>query len=359
MTNVLPAAPPTPPRTGLVVGKFWPPHRGHQLLLDTAATQVTELVVLVYAHPDDPRHAAPERTHWLRELYRGDDYALGPHHGATPLRIHGLPTTAVPPDAADDTTHREFVRQWLADQGQRIDVVFSSEAYGAGFAEYLGATHVAVDNQRQQVPTSGTSLRAALAAEAESFGESAQHIHPFIAAQYGVVPATTVPRLVLLGAESSGKTTLSIALAEALGTVWVPEFGRTLHEQKNGALVYEDLLYIGRRQLELEDEATAQAHGWLICDTNAATTALYSYYYFHRCDPALQRLAQVCRQRYAHTFVCMPTTPFEDDGWRGPEALRQFQHGAILMQLEMLGIPYTLLDGSVEERVSKVRAVLG
>jgi NadR type nicotinamide-nucleotide adenylyltransferase len=341
-----------------VVGKFWPPHRGHQLLLDTAAAQVSELLVLVYANPDDPRHAAPERARWLRELYRGDDFALGPHYGRTPLRIVGLPAAAVPPDAADDHTHREFVRQWLAEQGQRIDVVFSSEAYGPGFAEHLGATHVAVDNQRRQVPTSGTSLRAALAQDAESFGESALHIHPFVAAQYGVVPATTVPRLVLLGAESSGKTTLSLALAEALNTAWVPEYGRTLHEQKNGALVYEDLLYIGRRQLELEDEATAQARGWLVCDTNAATTALYSYYYFHRCDPALQCLAKVCRQRYAHTFVCMPTTPFEDDGWRGPEALRQFQHGAILMQLEMLGIPYTLLDGSVAERVRKVRAVL-
>jgi len=348
-----------PTRTGLVVGKFWPPHRGHQLLLETAAAQVTELLVLVYANPDDPRHAAPERAHWLRELYRGDDFADGPRSGSTPLRIVGLPATDVPPDAADDHTHREFVRRWLAGQQVHVDVVFSSEPYGPGFAEHLGATHVAVDNLRQQVTTSGTSLRAAFAEEAESFSESALHIHPFVAAQYGVVPATTVPRLVLLGAESSGKTTLSIALAAALGTTWVPEFGRTLHEQKLGALVYEDLLYIGRRQLELEDEATAQAHGWLICDTNAATTALYSYYYFHRCDPALQRLAEVCRQRYAHTFVCMPTTPFEDDGWRGPEALRQFQHGAILMQLEMLDIPYTLLDGSVEERVSKVRAVLG
>ena len=179
------------------------------------------------------------------------------------------------------------------------------------------------------------------------------------AIQLPATAATPVPRLVLLGAESSGKTTLAIALAEALGTTWVPEYGRTLHEQKLGALVYEDLLYIGRRQLELEDEATAQAHGWLVCDTNAATTALYSYYYFHRCEPELQRLAQACRQRYAHTFVCQPTVPFEVDGWRGPEALRQFQHGAILMQLELLGIPYTLVDGSVAERVSKVRAVLG
>ncbi|MGI4872434.1 MAG: AAA family ATPase [Janthinobacterium lividum] len=344
---------------GLVVGKFNPPHRGHQLLLETAAAQVAELLVLVYAHPDDPAHPAPERAAWLRELYRGDDVAQGPRIGATPLRIVALTEAdGVPPDTADDHTQREFVRQWLTRHGHRVEVVFTSEAYGPGFAEHLGVPHVAVDNARQQVPVSGTALRAVLG-QASGSQPLLSLLHPFVAAQYGAVPPATVPRLVLLGAESSGKTTLSTALAEALGTVWVPEYGRILHEQKHGALVYEDLLYIGRRQLELEDEAAPQARGWLICDTNAATTALYSYYYFHRCDPALQRLAQVCRQRYAHTFVCMPTVPFEDDGWRGPEALRQFQHGTILMQLEMLGIPYTLLDGSVAERVAQVRAALG
>ena len=359
---------------GLVVGKFWPPHRGHQLLLKTAASQVAELLVLVYANPDSPTHPAPERAGWLRELYRGDDYAQGPHIGATPLRIVALTAAAdgVPPDAADDHTHREYVRRWLAQHGHRIDVVFSSEAYGPGFAQHLGAAHVLVDAARRQVPVSGTELNLELGMRKEELFQANSsfpipnselsklpYLHPFVAAQYGTVPPATVPRLVLLGAESSGKTTLATALAQALGTVWVPEFGRTLHEQKHGKLVYEDLLYIGRRQLELEDEASPQAQGWLVCDTNAATTALYSYYYFHRCDPALRRLALVCQRRYAHTFVCMPTVPFEDDGWRGPEALRQFQHGAILMQLEMLGIAYTLLDGSVEERVAQVRAALG
>ena len=339
--------------TGLVVGKFWPPHRGHQLLLETAAAQVAELVVLVYANPDSTQFPAAVRAQWLRELYRGDELADGPRIGTTPLRVFALSTEAdgVPPDAADDATHRAFVRQWLAGQGISVAVVFSSEAYGPGFAHSLGATHVSVDAARAQVPVSGSVVRAQPA-------EYARFLHPLVAAQLGVVPPAPVPRLVLLGAESSGKSTLCAALAEELGTVCVPEYGRTLHEQKHGNLLYEDLLYIARRHAELEDEAAAQAHGWLVCDTNAATTALYSYYYFHRCDPALRAMAAVCGQRYARTFVCAPTVPFAQDGWRGPEALRSFQHGMILMQLDYYGIAYTLVEGTVAERVAQVRAGL-
>jgi NadR type nicotinamide-nucleotide adenylyltransferase len=340
--------------TGLVVGKFWPPHRGHQLLLETAAAQVAELLVLVYANPDSATMPAAVRAQWLRELYRGDELADGLRVGATPLRVVALSAEAdgVPPDAAPDATHREFVRRWLAQRDITIDVVFTSETYGPGFAAHLGVPHVAVDEARQTVPVSGTQVRANPAA-------GARYLHPLVAAQLGVVPPAAVPRVVFLGAESSGKSTLCAALATACGTAWVPEYGRTLHEQKHGNLAFEDLLYIARRHVELEDEAAAQATGVLFCDTNAATTALYSYYYFHRCDLALQALAAVCGQRYAHTFVCAPTVPFEQDGWRGPEALRSFQHGAILMQLDFYGIPFTLLDGSVEARVAQVRAVLG
>ena len=343
------------PRTGLVVGKFWPPHRGHQLLLETAAAQVAELLVLVYANPDSPAHPAAERAQWLCELYRGDELADGPHINATPLRIFALSAEAdgVPPDAADDDTQREFVRQWLARQGFHVVVVFSREDYGPGCAAPLGVAHVAVDNSRTRVPVSGTRVRAGAA-------EAAAYLHPLVAAQLDLVPPAPVPRVVFLGAESSGKSTLCAALAEACGTAWVPEYGRTLHEQKNGNLEFEDLLYIARRHVELEDEAAAKARGVLFCDTNAATTVLYSYYYyFHRCDPALRAMAAVCGQRYAHTFVCAPTVPFEQDGWRGPETLRSFQHGMILMQLDYFNIPYTLVEGTVAERVAQVRVILG
>lgn len=353
---------PTPPYArGLVVGKFSPPHRGHQLLLEAAAAQAAELLVLAYASPDDPAYPAPERAGWLRELYRGDELADGLRIGRTPVRFVALTEAdGIPPDAAHDHTQREFVRRWLLAYEYQPDVVFSSEAYGPGLAAHLGAAHVAVDEARAQLPLRGRELRRALgAADLGQPLPAATGLHPFVAAQYGAVAPAPVPRLVLLGAESSGKSTLAQALAAALGTAWVPEFGRTLHEQKNAHLAYEDLLYIGRRQLEEEDAATPHARGWLVCDTHGATTALYSYYYYGRCEPALQALAAACRLRYARTFVCLPTTPFQQDGWRGPEMLRQFQHGAILMQLDLLGIPYTLVDGSVEERVAQVRAALG
>ena len=300
--------------TGLVVGKFWPPHRGHQRLLETAAAQVAELVVLVYAHPagigpeSGPMPAAT-RAQWIRELYRGDEAADGPRIGATPLRVFALSADAdgVPPDDASNDVHWEFVRQWLARRGIVVATVFSGEAYGPELAQHLGAAHGSVDAAREQVPVSGTQVR-------ENTAATAPYLHPLVAAQLGVVPPAAVPRVVLLGAESSGKSTLCAALAAAYRTAWVPEYGRTLHEQKHGNLAYEDLLYIARRHAELEDEAAPKARGVLFCDTNAATTALYSYYYFHRCDPALQAMAAVCGQRYAHTFVCAPTVPFEQDG---------------------------------------------
>ena len=165
----------------------------------------------------------------------------------------------------------------------------------------------------------------------------------------------TIPRIVLLGAESSGKSTLCQALATTYHTVWVPEYGRQLTEEKNGELAFDDLLHIARHQLVLEDEALARAQHYLFVDTNATTTLLYSYFYYHTCDPTLLALADACRSRYARTFVCAPTIPFEADGWRGPEALRSVQHGTILMQLALLNIPYTLVEGTVAERVAQVQ----
>ncbi|WP_400191181.1 AAA family ATPase [Hymenobacter sp. B81] len=334
---------------GLVVGKFAPLHRGHQYLIEQAAARVRELHVWVYSNPEPYGMPAAVRAGWLRQLYAGPDGP--PRIGRTRLHVRALGPdgSTPPPNAADDYTHREFVRRELAARELRVDVVFSSEAYGPGFAQHLGAAHVSIDAARLAFPVSGSRIRAGVY-------EQMAWLHPLVAAHFR--SARYVQRVVLLGAESSGKSTLTAALGREFGTSWVAEYGRTRYEEKGGALAFDDMLHIARRHRELEDEALARARHFLFVDTNALTTVLYAYAYFGRCAPELRALALDCRERYAHTFVCAPDFAFEQDGTRAPAAVQPWHHGAVLVQLDLLGIPYTLLTGPLAERLAQVRAAL-
>ena len=62
-------------KRGLVFGKFLPLHRGHQLLIDTALSQVDDLTIVVYdsRRPDDERMPIELRRRWLRELWEAQD----------------------------------------------------------------------------------------------------------------------------------------------------------------------------------------------------------------------------------------------------------------------------------------------
>lgn len=53
---------------GLVIGKFYPPHRAHKFLIDAALVQVDHLDVLICVRPEQtiPRQL---RAQWLREMH--------------------------------------------------------------------------------------------------------------------------------------------------------------------------------------------------------------------------------------------------------------------------------------------------
>src|SRR5439155_26487833 len=81
-----------------------------------------------------------------------------------------------------------------------------------------------------------------------------------------------VKRVVLIGSESTGKTTLARRLAEHYGVEWIPEFVREYTVAKNGALDFSDHGAIARGQMALEDEhitrATSRHARLLIQDTD-------------------------------------------------------------------------------------------
>jgi cytidyltransferase-like protein len=133
--------------TGLIVGRFDPPHLGHSHMIEWAAQRCEMLVVFVNTSSD--RDAAPGhlRAGWLAELH--------PHVTVIELR-HRLAT-----DFDDERLWAKwmalFTEMWPHDDGPHA--VFSSDAYVVELASRFGAEHVVVDAERVTVPISATQIR--------------------------------------------------------------------------------------------------------------------------------------------------------------------------------------------------------
>jgi NadR type nicotinamide-nucleotide adenylyltransferase len=164
-------------------------------------------------------------------------------------------------------------------------------------------------------------------------------------------------RIAILGAESSGKSTLANALARHYGTTWVPEYLREFVETEGRVPDEGDQAGIARIQLEREDAVSNEASRFLFCDTTPLMTAVYSSWYWGRVDAQLALLAR--RHDYAYTLVTAPDSPWEADGLqRDSEAVRQGVHERLLEELAKREIPYQLVTGSLPQRMLQAARLL-
>ena len=336
-------------RRGLVVGKFCPLHLGHEALIRHAQAQCDELLVLSYTQPGFPGYGRERRAAWLQARCPGvESHVLDDDELARRCAAQGLPPRRLPSDDAPGDEHRHFVA-WLLQTffGGPVDAVFTSEDYGDGFAAVLGAVfgrpvrHVCVDPARAAVPVSGTQVRRDPMACRDWLGPE--------------VYADLVPRIALLGGESTGKTTLAAALAAALDTVWVPEFGRLHWEQRGGELTLDDMALIASTQVQWEAAHAQGARGWLVCDTTPLTTRLYSELLFGRVADTVAALA---RRPYALTLLCEPDFGFVQDGSRQDARFQAEQQRRYVRALDELGVAWHRVGGSVSQRVERVKALL-
>ena len=266
---------------GLIVGKFAPLHMGHVLVVQRAASLCEQIAIISYSNPELPGYRAELREAWLKACFPD---ALRVVVTAERLAswLSGSDVPTIPANDAPDCDHREFVALICRRILRRpVDAVFTSEAYGDGFAAHLTRSfratrfssrtvrHIMVDRERRTVPISGTELRRNLWRHWDYVPAPVAH--------------TLVQRIVFLGGESSGKTMLASRLAKELSTEWTPEYGRELWEAKGGCLSYEDLSLIAREQIRREESAVHRARAFLFCDTSPLTTLFYRLGYFWRC----------------------------------------------------------------------------
>ena len=185
-----------------------------------------------------------------------------------------------------------------------------SESNYDDFARALGAEPVVVDEARGTVPTSGTVIRADL--------------HDHRGWMDPLVYRRLIQKVVFVGTESSGKTTLARTLAERLDTLWTHEFGRELWEAQNLTGTLADHLKMARRQYEREQAALRHSRRFLFCDTNAWTTLQWSLRSYGTADARLDELVErtVCEYRWSSATTISAGSRTARVRWPGAESGR-------------------------------------
>jgi NadR type nicotinamide-nucleotide adenylyltransferase len=158
-------------------------------------------------------------------------------------------------------------------------------------------------------------------------------------------------KIVVIGPESTGKSSLSQALAESLKTVWVKEYAREYLEGIDHPYTEEDLLAIAKGQLASEQALLERANNYLICDTDLYVLKVWSEARYGRCHrQILEEIGSRPYHLYLLTYIDVPWTP---DPQREHPAHRDREYFYHLYRdiVQQSGVPWIDIRGTEAERL--------
>jgi NadR type nicotinamide-nucleotide adenylyltransferase len=312
-------------RHALVLGKFYPLHAGHSALVRAASAQSGLVTVEVLASSVESI-PLDVRAGWVKDEHPECRVVAAMDEAEVDFE-----------SAAAWDAHMPLIEALL---DEPVDAVFTSDDYGAELARRLRATWVRVDPGRVATPVSGTAVRADVAGHWWALSAP--------------VRAWFTRRVVVVGAESTGTTTLARALAERFETLWVAEFGREWSENRPGGLVApwhrSEFDLIAREQARLEDEAARVApRPLLICDTDVLATAVWHERYLGARSSSGEALA---KERVPDLYILTgDEIPFVQDGLRDGEHVRGWMTGRFREMLAAQPAPWVEVSGGRHERL--------
>lgn len=333
MTSAAPSEPPSF-KHGLVIGKFYPVHAGHLNLVRTALARCERVTVQVL-YSSQESIPATLRAEWLRDELPGAHVLV---------ELDDAPVD-YSSDAAWDV-HVAIMKTALLRSGVAtpVDAVFTSDRYGAELARRFDASWEQVDPGRQAITISGTAVRT-------DPGAHWWALPPAVRAWFA-------RRVVVLGAESTGTTTLAEDLQAHYGLPPVPEFGREWSSIRPGGLQApwhtSEFDLVAREQTRIEDQAARVTRRPLIvCDTNAFATVLWHERYMDAHSPTVAALAAgAAPDLYLLTG---DEIPFVQDGLRDGEHIRHAMQERFRQSLAAQapdGTPWIEVRGSRAERLA-------
>lgn len=339
-------------RDGLVVGKFYPPHAGHVALLSASLESCPRVIVLCLGSRADSLPPADRVSALMRDASAAgvDTRRLIPLSGydEAPFDLE---------DPAMWASHVDVIAAHLR-PFPFIRLLLACERYARELGERLGLEWVEMERVAGH---SSTKLRRDLIAYWDELGPGTRGLLSL--------------RVVLLGAESTGTSTIAALLTEALrsrGGTWatvqlVGEVGRTVTEAKQAAVSgsegkrplsvaweHRDFAKIARLQQAAEDAAASRGGPVTVCDTDAFVTPVWERRYLGtpRLDPS------TLGRGHLYLLTHHDGVPFVQDGTRDGQALRGEMTRWFEEALVRHGRPWATLRGTVDERLAAATRIV-
>lgn len=330
-------------KVGMIGGAFDPLHIGHINAVIKAASMCEDLyIVLSYSRSRDfiPMEY---RYRWLRNSFR--------HLQNTHIVL--LEDMAESKSEYDTNDYWEKGRDEIVNQiGKKIDVVFCGDDYKQSKRyEKLYSCDVIYFN-RNDYPISSTKIRE----------------NPFKYWDY--IPTICRPyftkKVLIVGGESTGKSTLTANLALSYNTNYLEEVGRDVcdYAGSEDLMIEEDFQTILLNHKLKEMELLKQSNRLLFVDTDALTTKFYAQFLLTD-NAQLKRtedLANAINQinRFDLVFFLEPTVAFVQDGTRNTtiEADREKYSNQIKSLLNEANIKYHCLSGDYLNRFEKAKEII-
>ena len=155
------------------------------------------------------------------------------------------------------------------------------------------------------------------------------------------------------GPESSGKTTLSKAIAEKIQANYYPEFSREYLNKRNGTYTKKDLDEIALGQFEFINQIDKKNQ---VYDTEMLVIQIWSEFKYHSCSELILNLVR--QQQIDHYFLCSPDIPYEEDPLRECPEHRDELFDIYLNKLKTCKVPFSIIKGTPSERIEKTLEII-